>query len=144
MARFSALIRVSVLALNLLIYGLAWNLFLLNKPVGVPFYWQTQFLIILIVSFLLAVLTRIVTVDWLTATGLVLRGFLALVSINSMPDQMPVYAPLIAIILFEIFTLASTWVSIVSSLFLISLMTFERYLTNQTWGYAHHTPSIAG
>jgi signal transduction histidine kinase len=142
MARFSYLLRSSMIALNLLIYGLTWILFLLNKPLGVPVYWRTQFLVILIISAFLAVIVRVVAADWLTATGLVLRSILALVVINSMPEQMPFFTPLIAVIIFEMFLAASTWMSIVASLFLIALMTLERYLTNQTWGYVHQTPRM--
>ena len=142
--RFITLIRLSAITLNLLIYYLAWNLFLLNKPAGVPEYWKSQFLIILVVSSLLAILTRLFTIHWLTAAGLVLRAFLALIAINSMPEQMAVFSPLIAIILFEIFlSTSSTWMSITSSFLLISFMTLERYLTNQTWGYFHQTPKIS-
>ncbi|TCL53613.1 signal transduction histidine kinase [Hydrogenispora ethanolica] len=143
MARLSCLFRISAVTLNLLIYGLTWNLYLSNQPIGVPVYWKTQFFMILIISSMLAVLVRIITVDWLTAAGLILRGMLALVAINSMPEYMPVYAPLIAVILFEIFLSASLGVSIGSCLLIIALMTCERYLTNQTWGYIHQAPSVA-
>jgi hypothetical protein len=143
MVRFSNLMRVSGVAINLLIYSLAWILFLLNKPVGVPDYWKIQFLIILIASCFLAILVRVFEINWLILTGIILRTLLALIAINSMPEQMPVFAPLIAVILFEIFLSASTWPGIVSSLFLIFLMTYERYLTNQTWGYFHQTPRIS-
>ena len=143
MAPSSYLIRIGTIVLSLLIYGLAWNLYLLNKPVGVPPYWETQFFIILIISACLAIIIHWLTIDWIMVAGFVLRSFLALIVINSMPEQMPIYAPLIAVILFEIFLVASTWIGISSSLFLISLMTWERCLTNQTWGYSHISPRIA-
>jgi signal transduction histidine kinase len=81
-------------------------------------------------------------IDWIMVLGFVLRSFLALIVINSMPEQMPIYAPLIAVVLFEIFLAAATWIGISSSLFLITLMTWERCLTNQTWGYSHISPRI--
>ncbi|MCL6590538.1 MAG: sensor histidine kinase [Firmicutes bacterium] len=143
MAPSSYQIRIGTIVLSLLIHGLAWNLYLLNKPVGVPPYWETQFLIILIISACLAVLIHLAPIGWITVLGFVLRSFLALIVINSMPEQMPIYAPLIAAVLFEIFLTATTWIGIGSSLFLISLMTWERRLTNQTWGYSHMTPRIA-
>lgn len=141
--RFSYLIRLGIIVLSLLIYGLAWNLYSLYKPVGVPPYWESQFLIILLISTCLAIVTHLLTVDWIRVIGFTLRGFLALIVINSMPEQMPIYAPLIAIILFEIFLVAPTEIGISSSLFLITLMTWERYLTNQTWGYSHLSPGFA-
>lgn len=142
MAPSSYLIRTGTIVLSLLIYGLAWNLYLLNKPVGVPPYWETQFFILLIISAGLAIIIHWLTIDWVMVAGFVLRSFLALIVINSMPEQMPIYAPLIAVILFEIFLVASTWIGISSSLFLISLMTWERCLTDQTWGYSHLSPRI--
>jgi signal transduction histidine kinase len=141
--RSSYLLHIGAVVLNLLVYSLAWNLFLLSKPVGVPPYWETQFFIILIVSASLVVIIHCLTIDWIMVLGFVLRSLLALVVMNSMPEQMPIYAPLIAIILFEIFLVASTWIGISSSLFLISLMTWERCLTKQTWGYYHLSPRIA-
>lgn len=143
MVRSSCLIRLGTIVLSLLTYGLAWNLYFLYKPVGVPLYWETQFLFILIISACLAILIHLVTTDWIRVTGFVLRSFLALIVMNSMPEQMPIYAPLIAVILFEIFLVTTTGIGICSSLFLISLMTWERCLTNQTWGYSHISPKIA-
>jgi signal transduction histidine kinase len=131
-----------MIVLSLLIYGLAGNLYCLNKPVGVPPYWETQFFIILIVSACLAIIIDLVTIDWIMVIGFVLRSFLALIIMNSMPEQMSIYAPLIAVILFEIFLVASTWIGISSSLFLILLMSWERCLTNQTWGYSLISPKI--
>ncbi|MGE5604525.1 MAG: hypothetical protein ACM3YE_02405, partial [Bacteroidota bacterium] len=92
--RSSYLIRIGTIVLSLLIYGLAWNLYLINKPVGVPPYWETQFFIILIISACLAILIHLVTIDWIKAAGFVLRSLLALVVMNSMPEQMSIYAPL--------------------------------------------------
>jgi signal transduction histidine kinase len=143
MVRSSYFIRIGTIALSLLVYALTCNLFLLNKPIGVPPYWETQFFIILIVSACLVFIIHLLNIDWIRVLGFVLRSFLALIVMNSMPDQMPIYAPLIAIILFEIFLVASTWIGISSSLFLISLMTWERCLTKQTWGYSHMSPRIA-
>lgn len=143
MVRFSYPIRIGATVLSLLIYGLAWNLYLLYKPVGVPAYWETQFLIIIIISACLAIITHWLTIDWITVVGFVLRSFFALIVINSMPEQMPIYAALIAVVLFEIFLVAPAWIGISSSLFLISLMTWERCLTSQTWGYSHKSPTIA-
>jgi signal transduction histidine kinase len=141
--RSSRLIRIGTLILSLLVYCLAWNLYLLNKPVGVPPYWETQFFIILIISACLAIIIHFLTIDWIMVIGFVLRSLLALIVMNSMPEQMPIYAPLIAVILFEIFLVASTQIGIWSSFFLISLMIWERCLTSQTWGYSHTSPTIA-
>lgn len=141
--RSSYHIHIGTIVLSLLVYGLVWNLFLLNKPVGVPPYWETQFFIILIISACLAIMIHSLTVDWIVIVGFVLRSLLALIVMNSMPEQMPIYAPLIAVILFELFLVASTWIGMSSCLFLIALMTWERCLTNQTWGYSHISPTIA-
>ncbi|HBF39078.1 MAG TPA: hypothetical protein DDW50_17390 [Firmicutes bacterium] len=141
--RSSYFTRIGTIILSLLVYGLAWNLYLLYKPVGVPPYWETQFFIILIISACLAIMIHLSVINWIMVVGLVLRSFLALIVINSMPEQMPIYAPLIAVILFEIFLVASTWIGISSCLFLIASMTWERCLTNQTWGYFHLGPRIA-
>ncbi len=141
--RSSYLIHTGTIVLSLLIHGLAWNLYLLYKPMGVPPYWETQFFTILIISACLVVITHLLTINWIKVLGFVLRGLLALIVMNSMPEQMPIYVPLIAVILFEIFLVASTWIGISSSLFLLSLMTWERCLTNQTWGYFHAGPRIA-
>jgi signal transduction histidine kinase len=141
--RSSYLIHIGTLVLSLLVYGLTWNLFSLYKPIGVPPYWETQFFTILIISACLAIMIHLLTIDWIMVLGFVLRGLLALIVMNSMPEQMPIYAPLIAVILFEIFLVASTWIGISSCLFLISLMTWERCLTNQTWGYSHLGPRVA-
>jgi signal transduction histidine kinase len=140
--RSSYHIQIGTIVLSLLVYGLTWNLFLLHKPIGVPPYWETQFLIILITSAGLAIIIHWLTIDWIIVLGFVLRSFLALIVMNSMPEQMPIYAPLIAVVLFEIFLVASTWIGMSSCLFLMSLMTWERCLTNQTWGYSHISPSI--
>jgi signal transduction histidine kinase len=136
-------IHIGTSVLSLLVYGLAWNLFLLHKPVGVPPYWETQFFTILIISAGLAMITHWLRIDWIVVVGFVLRSFLALIVMNSMPEQMPIYAPLIAVILFEIFLYASTGIGTASCLFLMSLMTWERCLTNQTWGYSHISPTVA-
>jgi signal transduction histidine kinase len=141
--RSSYFIRIGTIVLSLLVYGLAGNLYFLYKPIGVPPYWETQFLIILIISACLAIIIHWLTINWITVVGFVLRGFLALIVMNSMPEQMPIYAPLIAVILFEIFLVASIWIGMSSSLFLITLMIWERCLTNQTWGYSHISPRIA-
>lgn len=140
--RSSYIIHTGTIVLSLLIHGLAWNLYLLNKPIGVPPYWETQFLTILLISACLVVMIHLLTSHWLKILGFVLRSFLALIVMNSMPEQMPIYAPLIAVILFEIFLVSSTWIGMSFSLFLISLMTWERCLTNQTWGYFHAGPGI--
>ncbi len=142
MVRSSHLIRIGTIVLSLLIYGLAWNLYSLYKPVGVPPYWEIQFIAVLLISASLVILIHLVTIDWIRVLGFVLRSLLALVVINSMPEQMPIYAPLIAVIVFEVFLIASVGIGISSGFFLLSLMTWERCLTNQTWGYYHISPRI--
>lgn len=143
MIKPSSLMRIGAVVIVLTIHVLVGFFSMQYKWVEYPSYWKTQFLYLMIISAVIAIIIYSRPANWVVLPGFILRTAIALIIITSMPEQIPIYSLLLVVLVFELFVMASRLIGIITGATLILVMTLQRYATNQTWGYPHQVPGLA-